>query len=67
MLSEESKKKKAEYDIEYRKKNMKRIILDLQLPFYENLKSEADKNNESVSAYIKKAVIDRIERDNPSL
>lgn len=60
MLSEESKKKKAEYDMKYRKDNMKRIILDVQKPFYDEIKEDALLHNESVSGYIKKAIQDRL-------
>jgi len=63
MRTEEGKNKKAKYDIEYRKKNLKRVVLDLQLPFYEQLKDASDKEGESVSGYIKKAIKTRLESD----
>ena len=43
---------KAKYDIEYAKNKLKRIPLDVQ------------KAGESVNGYIKKAVDQRMERDN---
>lgn len=59
----ESKKKKMAYDIAYAKAHLKRIPLDMQTKDYETVKAAADKAGEKVNAYIKKAIVQRIERD----
>ena len=55
---------KAKYDIEYAKNKLKRIPLDVQKEKYEEIKSAATAAGESVNGYIKKAVDQRMERDN---
>ena len=54
---------KAKYDIEYAKNKLKRIPLDVQKEKYEEIKAAATAG-ESVNGYIKKAVDQRMERDN---
>ena len=55
---------KAKYDIEYAKNKLKRIPLDVQKEKYEEIKAAATAAGESVIGYIKKAVDERMERDN---
>lgn len=55
---------KAKYDIEYAKNKLKRIPLDVQKEKYEKIKAAATAAGESVNGYIKKAVDERMERDN---
>ncbi len=55
---------KAKYDIEYAKNKLKRIPLDVQKEKYEEIKAAATAAGESVNGYIKKAVYQRMERDN---
>ena len=55
---------KAKYDIEYAKNKLKRIPLDVQKEKYEEIKAVATAARESVNGYIKKAVDQRMERDN---
>lgn len=55
---------KAKYDIEYAKNKLKRIPLDVQKKKYEEIKAAATAAGESVNGYIKKAVDQRMERDN---
>ena len=55
---------KAKYDIEYAKNKLKRIPLDVQKEKYEEIKAAATAAGESVNGYIKKAVEQRMERDN---
>ena len=55
---------KAKYDINYAKTNLKRIPLDVQKEKYEEIKTAATAAGESVNGYIKKAVDQRMERDN---
>ena len=54
--------KKARYN--YAKNNLKRIPLDVQKDKYEEIKAAATTAGESVNGYIKKAVDQRMERDN---
>lgn len=49
-------KKKTQYDIEYAKKNLKRIPLDVTKEKYIEIKSAAETVGESVNGYIKKAI-----------
>ena len=55
---------KAKYDIEYAKNKLKRIPLDASKEKYEEIKAAATAAGESVNGYIKKAVDQRMERDN---
>ena len=55
---------KAKYDIEYARNKLKRIPLDDQKEKYEEIKAAATAAGESVNGYIKKAVDQRMERDN---
>lgn len=54
---------KVKYNLEYAKKNLKRIPLDVQKEKYEEIKQAADHAGESVNGYIKKAIDERMERD----
>lgn len=54
---------RTKYSIEYAKKNLKRIPLDVQKEKYEEIKAAADTAGEKVNSYIKRAIDDRIERD----
>ena len=58
------KKSKSQYDIEYAKKKLKRIPLDVTKEKYQEIKIAAENANESVNGYIKKAVDQRMDRDN---
>ena len=55
---------KAKYDIEYAKTKLKRIPLDVQKEKYEEIKTAATTAGESVNGYIKKAIDERMEREN---
>lgn len=56
----ESKKK---YNLEYAKKKLKRIPLDVQVEKYEEIKAAAKTAGETVNGYIKKAIDERMRRD----
>ena len=56
--------KQARYN--YAKKSLKRIPLDVQKEKYVEIQSHATAAGESVNGYIKKAIDERIERDNES-
>ncbi len=53
---------KAKYDIEYAKKNLKRIPLDVTKEKYQEIKTAASIANESVNGYIKKAIDQRMNK-----
>lgn len=63
MENKESKTNKTKYDIEYAKKSLKRIPLDVQKEKYEEIKAAAEAAGEKVNTYIKKAIDERMERD----
>ena len=58
-----TKEDKAKYDINYAKAKLKRIPLDVQKEKYEQIKAAAGRTGESVNGYIKKAIDERIERE----
>lgn len=61
--SKTNKTNKTKYDIEYAKKSLKRIPLDVQKEKYEEIKAAAEAVGEKVNTYIKKAIDERMERD----
>ena len=48
----------------YAKEKLKRIPLDVQKEKYEEIKAAADAAGEPVNGYIKKAIDERMQRDN---
>ena len=58
MAYNESRKKAS---IEYAKRSLKRIPLDVQKEKYDEIKAAADKAGETVNGYIKKAIEQRME------
>lgn len=58
-LSEKSKQSQ----IEYKKKNIKRVPLDMQISMYEKLKEVSNAFGVPVNSYIKQAITEKIERD----
>lgn len=58
--------KKTQYNLAYAKKKLKRIPLDVQKEKYDEIQSAANAVGESVNGYIKRAIDERIERDNQS-
>lgn len=63
MPTNEAKKK---YDIQYAKDKLKRIPLDVKKEKYEEIKAAADAAGEPVNRYIKKAIDERMKRENVS-
>lgn len=59
------KNNKAQYDMDYAKKKLKRIPLDVTKEKYQEIKSAAQSVNESVNGYIKKAIDNRMNIDVP--
>lgn len=60
--SKQTPKKKA-YDAEYRRKNLKRVPLDVQKSEYADLKAAADSAGMNVNEYIKVAIREKMTRD----
>ena len=60
----DSKAKKKQYDLEYAKTHLKRIPLDVRLDKYEQIKSHADKQGESLNGFVKRAIDETMKRDN---
>lgn len=60
---EKWKENKLKYNVEYHKKNLKRVPLDLPLETFEEVKSHALERSESVNGFIKRAIKETIERD----
>lgn len=58
---------KKNYNANYAKNNLKRIPLDVQKEKYDQIKAAADTVGEKVNSYIKRAVDERMERDNQKL
>ena len=56
-------KSSNEAQYRYNQAHLKRIPLDVQKGQYEKIKAAADNAGESVNGYIKRAVADRMERD----
>lgn len=52
--------KATEYHIEYAKKKLKRVPLDLPIEDYEQVKSKADSLGETVNGFIKQAIKNRL-------
>lgn len=57
MTTSDAQKKAS---MKYAKNNLKRIPLDVPLAKYDEIKLHAEKNNETVNGYIKKAIDERI-------
>lgn len=47
----------------YKRDNIKRVPLDMQITEYERLKAVADSQGEKVNEYIKRAIRERMERE----
>lgn len=58
------KENKAKYDMEYAKTKLKRIPLDVHKEKYIQIQESAVAAGESVNGYIKRAIDERMERDN---
>lgn len=55
--------KRRESMLKYAKENLKRVPLDLQKSTYEEIKAHAESRKESVNGFIKRAIIETLERD----
>ena len=50
--------------MEYAKKNLKRVPLDVQKEHYDRIKNHAEGRGETVNGFIKRAIDETMERDN---
>lgn len=58
-------KEQGKYSVEYAKKKLKRIPLDVQKEYYDQvIVKEAEKRKMSVRAFILSAIEEKIEKDN---
>ena len=59
------KENKKAYNLEYKKKNLKRVPLDLPIEKYEKLKIFVEEHSEekTINGFIKKAIDEKMERD----
>lgn len=55
--------KKKQYDLEYAKKHLKRVPLDVQLDKYNQIKNHAETQGESINGFIKRAIDETMRRD----
>ena len=62
-----NQEKKTKYNIKYAKEKLKRVPLDVQKDKYEEIKAHAEKQDESVNGFIKRAINETIEHDNKKL
>ena len=63
MKDTDKKREKAKYDVDYAKKNIKRVPLDMQKDDYDKLQAAASAAGEKVNTYIKRAIFERMERE----
>ena len=63
MTDTDKKREKARYDVDYAKKNIKRVPLDMQKDDYDKLQAAASAAGEKVNTYIKRAIFERMERE----
>ena len=56
-------KTRSEINMEYAKRNLKRIPLDVQKEQYEIIKTHAETHGESVNGFIKRAINEAMERE----
>lgn len=47
----------------YKKENIKRVPLDMQIEAYKELQAAADRAGEKINTYIKNAITQRVERE----
>lgn len=58
--------KQKQQRMDYAKKNLKRIPLDVQKEKYDEIKSHAENHGEAVNGFIKRAIDETMERDKKS-
>lgn len=62
------KNKKTVYDIKYAREKLKRVPLDLQIDYYNNvLKPAAERAGLPVNTFIKNAIQEKIDKENNNI
>lgn len=56
-------KTRSEINIEYAKRSLKRIPLDVQKEHYESIKAHSESQGETVNGFIKRAINETMESD----
>ena len=56
-------KTRSEINMEYAKRSLKRIPLDVQKEHYESIKTHAESQGETVNGFIKRAINETMERE----
>lgn len=56
-------KTRSEINMDYAKRSLKRIPLDVQKEHYESIKAHAELQGETVNGFIKRAINETMERD----
>lgn len=56
-------KTRSEINIDYAKRSLKRIPLDVQKSHYEEIKEHAESKGETINGFIKRAINETMERD----
>ena len=64
MLSDKAKENKIKYINKWKKENIKRIGLEVSPQKYEEIKQAAETSNEKINTYIKKAIDERLYKNN---
>lgn len=57
-------KTRSEISIDYAKRSLKRIPLDVQKEHYDSIKAHAETTGETVNGFIKRAINETMQRDN---
>ena len=63
-LSEKAQENKNKYINKWKKENIKRICLEVSPDKFQQIKASAESSGESVNGYIKKAIDDRLNKEN---
>lgn len=56
-------KTRSEITIDYAKRSLKRIPLDVQKEHYETIRAHAESKGETVNGFIKRAITETMQRD----
>lgn len=62
-LSDQAKEHQKQYRIEYGKKRLKRVPLDLKQDYYDQVKAFLTEKGVPVNTYIKTALSEKLEQD----
>lgn len=60
---EDMAKTRSEISIDYAKRSLKRIPLDVQKEYYETIKAHAEAQGETVNGFIKRAISETMQKE----